>query len=270
MRIVAMDEQNQSLASAAFAFEPASPPMEGQPVYGFATNAEEATKYLLDALLHYPHGKQAFAYVSPNLFQRYGQGSAINLLQLQNPFQSYTIDGVVSSGGTGTTVQVTLDSITPMQFVAIPDQGGGLWLVNDVLHMSPSNPDPSGSADQLVKWFWPQDVPSDLSVQLDGEGSYASETIWVLQLRQPHANKPDVIISGGAGTDAFGDKLQDVSVRGLPGIVFANGSGYAVFWSEGQQPYSVVGTRSPDELLQIANGLQAIDRPTWQQRIRPQ
>ena len=68
---------------------------------------------------------------------------------------------------------------------------------------------------------------------------------------------------------APGRKVRDVSVRGQRGTLFRSGAGYAVLWAEDGQPYAVLG-RTEQEVLEIAEGLVAIDRATWQQRIRPQ
>jgi hypothetical protein len=124
-------------------------------------------------------------------------------------------------------------------------------------------------AEQTIKWYWPTVLPLELSVLPDGEGSYATDRMWVLQLAQPHASNPDVTISGGVAGEAPGRKVRDVTVRKVPGSLFRSGAGYAVLWTEDGQPYVVLG-RSEQEVLEIAEGLEAIDRATWQQRIRTQ
>jgi hypothetical protein len=124
-------------------------------------------------------------------------------------------------------------------------------------------------AEQTIKWYWPTVLPLELSVLPDGEGSYATNNMWVLQLAQPHAANPDVTISGGVAGEAPGRKLRDVTVRGQLGTLFQTRAGYAVLWIENGQPYVVLG-RTEQEVFSIAEGLEAIDRATWQQRIRPQ
>jgi hypothetical protein len=124
-------------------------------------------------------------------------------------------------------------------------------------------------AEQTIRWYWPAVLPLELSVLPEGEGSYATDRMWVLQLAQPHATKPDVTISGGVAGEAPGRKLRDLTVRGQPGTLFQNSAGYAVLWAEDGQPYAVLG-RTEREVLDIAAGLEVINRATWQQRIRPQ
>lgn len=166
MRIVAMNEQNQSLASAAFAFEPGNPPTddgsESKPVYGYANTSEEAVRYLLDSLRTYPNGPQAFAYVSKDLYERYKGGAAYNLLQLQNPFQSYTLDGVVGMDGHWIVQQVTLDGITRLHFVTnTVDESGPPWVVSEIRNL-PIDVPPSGNhspeqvaaAEQVVRAYY--------------------------------------------------------------------------------------------------------------------
>jgi hypothetical protein len=120
-------------------------------------------------------------------------------------------------------------------------------------------------ATQTLKWFWPAFLPADVSVLRDK--SFASETMWMLQLARRGATQPIVTISGGAAGEAPGTKLRDVTIRGQQATLFRGGSGYAVLWSEDGQPYAVLG-RTEREVLDIAGGLQQIDRATFEQRLQ--
>ncbi len=123
---------------------------------------------------------------------------------------------------------------------------------------------PGAPASQL-KYLWPGYVPGDLSVM--PQGSFANETMWLLHLAQPHAEKPDVTIGGGVEGGAPGRKLQDVTVRGQRGTTFATDAGHAVIWSEAGRVYGVSGNRGLNELLRIAERLEIVDRGTWEQRV---
>jgi hypothetical protein len=125
-----------------------------------------------------------------------------------------------------------------------------------------------GIGAKALRYYWPSYVPPDLSTW--PEGSYATETMWVLQLAQPHATGPDLTIGGNVSGGAPGSKLKDITLRGFPGAVFASGSGYAVLWTEQGKPYSVAGNRDLEEILRIAEGLERIDRATWERRLRPE
>ena len=120
-------------------------------------------------------------------------------------------------------------------------------------------------AAQAVKWFWPKVAPVDLSVM--PQQSWSTDAMWILQLGVPHATNPSVTLTGNVAGEAQGSKVRDVTVRGQRGTLFRGGSGYAVLWSEGGTPYTVVG-RSEREVLEIAAGLEQVDRATWQRRAR--
>jgi hypothetical protein len=139
----------------------------------------------------------------------------------------------------------------PEQYVVL------MGLLGTELRGSPA-PAPQG-----LKFFWPGVLPLELSLQ--PQGSFASQTMWMLHFAQPHAKKPDVTITGGAAGDAPGTKVRELTVRGERGTLFRSQSGYVVLWSE----YAVIG-RTEQEVLSIAEGLVQIDRATMEQRIRPQ
>ena len=121
-------------------------------------------------------------------------------------------------------------------------------------------------AQQALKWFWPRVVPPELHVS--PTKSRVSPIDWVLQLEQPHATQADVMISGGVAGGPPGAKLRDVTVRKQPGTLFRSGSRYVVLWSEAGQIYTVLG-RTEQEVLLIAEGLEEIDRATWERRLKP-
>jgi hypothetical protein len=121
-------------------------------------------------------------------------------------------------------------------------------------------------AAQALKWFWPKVAPIGLSVMV--EQSWSTDAMWMLQLGEPHATRPSVTLTGNVAGEAPGSKVRDVTIRGQRGTLFRSGTGYAVLWSEGGLPYAVVG-RSEREVLDIAAGLEEIERATWQQRAGP-
>jgi hypothetical protein len=124
----------------------------------------------------------------------------------------------------------------------------------------------SQPAPQGVKWFWPKNAPIGLSVM--PEQSWSADVMWMLQLGEPHATRPSVTITGNVAGEAPGRKVRDVTVRGQPGTLFRGENGYAVLWIEDGLPYAVVG-RGEREVLDIAAGLEQIDRATWQRRAGP-
>jgi hypothetical protein len=94
MWLVAMNERNIAQASALFAFEPGNPPMEGSPIYGFASTPEEVAKYLMDSLVNHGSSHVALAYVSNDLVRGYTTGRVSDYLGFP-PFTSYTSEGQV-------------------------------------------------------------------------------------------------------------------------------------------------------------------------------
>ncbi len=122
-------------------------------------------------------------------------------------------------------------------------------------------------AAQALKWFWPRTAPIDVSVM--SQQSWSTDAMWMLQMGVPHATDPSVTITGGVGGDAPGSAVRDVTVRGQRGTLFRSGARYAVLWSEGWVPYAIVA-RSEREVLDIAGGLEQIDRATWQRRAGPE
>lgn len=263
MRLVAMDEENVARASAAFAFEPGNPPMESAPVYGFASTPEEAVKYLLDAILNYPDSQVALAYTSNDLFHQYEQGPVINMLQLQNPFRSYTLDGVVGNEGDRPIVQVTLDSGTRKQFITATDQpGGGVWLVTEIRHLPltdpttnpttapmPGNhsPEAIAAAEQIVRTYY------------EAMGRDRAEEAWTLQTTALQAvitveslanSGGDVVSSEVVDTVVTGSTDDSMTIRATVDLVLepdAPGS----LGEGGQRDFSVTLVASPGQSWQI-------------------
>ena len=56
----------------------------------------------------------------------------------------------------------------------------------------------------------------------------------------------------------------------FPASVAHTERGVAVLWIEAGQPYAVSGRRSLQEILEIAEGLEQLDRATWERRLRPE
>jgi hypothetical protein len=56
----------------------------------------------------------------------------------------------------------------------------------------------------------------------------------------------------------------------MPGVVYSFHGGNVVVWQENDNNYGVSGNRSVQELLDLANGLQEIDRATFEQRTSRQ
>ena len=115
------------------------------------------------------------------------------------------------------------------------------------------------------KYLWPKALPAGLVVQRDG--SFANENTWMLHLASPQARHAEVTIDGGITRESTGRRGQDVTVRGQRGVAYADGPFLSVLWSEDGYPYAIGGTRDLGDLLRIADGLEAVDRATWQGRL---
>lgn len=138
----------------------------------------------------------------------------------------------------------------------------GEWRING------SSLEESRSIASTIKYLWPANIPADLTVQSDS--SRASNADWLLRMGQPQAKIADVIISGGSIGESPGRKVDEVMVRGLPGLTYTFPGGAAVVWQENNNNYGITGNRSVNELLNIALDLEQVDRATWEQRASQQ
>jgi hypothetical protein len=60
---------------------------------------------------------------------------------------------------------------------------------------------------------------------------------------------------------------QNITIRGLPGLAFSTGAGYALSWEEGGWPYQISSGLGLDDALQLANGLEALSLADWKEHI---
>ncbi|HYF65377.1 MAG TPA: hypothetical protein VD886_21290, partial [Herpetosiphonaceae bacterium] len=127
----------------------------------------------------------------------------------------------------------------------------------------------SAPAQSTLRYLWPAAAPLDLTV-MPFQSQVTRGGGWVISMAVPHAATPDVVISGDLVGEAPGQKLDDVTVRGLPAVTYAFEGGQAVVWQEDTHLYMVSGSRPLEVLLGIADGLEDIGRATFEQRIQPQ
>lgn len=263
--LVAMDAANQPLASAPFGFvvgaeapaepaDPAGPSLEG------------ASQTVRDMLTAYSTGGDVRPYLSDDLRAELDAGRPpFQVLDLQ-PIEhgQWTVQPAEARGSEVLFVPATLHyaaSTEERVFTLVVDEGQ--WRING------NGLESSAPVESTLKYFWPVGAPVDLTVQpfksqvMQGGG-------WLIHMAVPHAATPDVVISGDLIGEAPGEKLDDVTVRGLPAITYAFEGGSAVVWQEDNHTYLVSGSRPLPVLLEIANGLEAIDRATWEQRVQPQ
>ena len=125
------------------------------------------------------------------------------------------------------------------------------------------------TAPRVLRYFWPTTLPRGLAVQ--SEQSSATESTFTLRLAQP-GGQSDATISGGAGSEPSPLRAggQGVTVRGWQGVAFSSGAGYSLFWTEDGQPFAIVSGLGLEDVLTLAEGLEALDLATFRQRIRPQ
>ena len=129
------------------------------------------------------------------------------------------------------------------------------------------------SAPQVLKYLWPGRNVVELSVHPEPHGgSSANETGFTLNLYRPHSVRPDATITGGTAVTVPGFHRGPITVRGQAGTSYASGADYSILWMEGGQPYKInsVGSLSLNDLVALAENLEAIDLQTFRQRIQPQ
>ncbi len=121
-------------------------------------------------------------------------------------------------------------------------------------------------------YYWPRSLPEGFVVdaarsQLDEQGFF---------FRTNNINGREVRIVGGTAIDQqvtsnpAAATTQTISIRGQAAtlVEYADGSGPDILWQEGAIRYAVLGTGIPrDELIAVAEGLESLDRATWQQQL---
>lgn len=119
-----------------------------------------------------------------------------------------------------------------------------------------------------LKYFWPTATPQNMVVQRAESG--ATETAYQLQLVQP-GGQFYAMVMGGVGSEApqrAGG--TPVTVRGLRGVAYTTGAGYSLFWTENGRPYGVRGGLPLPDAMRLAEGLEALDRQAWNERVAAQ
>ncbi|HZG68732.1 MAG TPA: hypothetical protein VEZ12_18450, partial [Herpetosiphonaceae bacterium] len=127
----------------------------------------------------------------------------------------------------------------------------------------------NGAAPQVpvsrLQYFWPRTSP----LTVWPSGSYADERSFVLNLAWPHATEPDATISGGAIAPPPEGAGTPVTVRGQRGTLHTLGARLALSWTEGGQFYMIMSTLRQNELVALANDLEALDLQTFRARLQP-
>ncbi|HEX2172940.1 MAG TPA: hypothetical protein VHL09_10905 [Dehalococcoidia bacterium] len=127
---------------------------------------------------------------------------------------------------------------------------------------------PPASA-RRVTYLWPSRIPGRLAVQQ--QGSSADDTAFVLELAEPGGGQFRATIIGGqtprAIDQAGGVGGQPVTVRSQPGQAYSTGAGYALYWVEDGQPLAIVSGLGLQDVVTLAEGLEEVDLPEWQQRL---
>lgn len=116
-----------------------------------------------------------------------------------------------------------------------------------------------------LKYFWPTVTPQQMVVQRAESG--ATETAYNLQLTQPDGQF-FATVTGGVGSEApqrAGG--TSVIVRGVRGVAYTTGAGYSLFWTENGRPYAIRGGLPLPDAMRLAEGLEALDRQTWNERL---
>lgn len=156
-------------------------------------------------------------------------------------------------------------SLVPVQVKAGETTGGA-----DVMdwyalpNTFPTRPDlpPLGNG-----YMWPRQIPPGQTVHK--ESSWASETSFVLTLVQS-GGRFSSTITGGPSSIANSRPSQrtiPVTVRGQQGILYEVGPGFNLYWTEGGQPYSIMGLLGRAEVISLAESLQLMDLATWRARL---
>jgi hypothetical protein len=262
--LVVMDEANQPLASAPFGFivgaeAPADPPP--------GPALEDAAQAVRDLLTVYTSGGDVRPYLADNLRAELDAGRPpFQVLGMVQPLEAgqWTVQEPEARGSEVLFVPATLHYAGYTEervFTLVVDEGQ--WRING------GSLEQSAPSQSSLRYLWPAVVPADLTVQ-PGKLPVTQGGGWIMQLAVPHATTPDVVISGDLIGEAPGQKLDDVTVRGLPAVTYTFAGGAAVVWQEDTHTYMVSGSRPIAVLLEIAQGLEEIDQGVWQQRVQPQ
>jgi hypothetical protein len=257
-----MNDQNQALASASFNFiVGAEPPTDPAP----NITLEDAEQAVRDLLTAWSTGLDVKPYLAANLRDQIVAGRPADQTLGLHPIKmgDFSVAPAETRASEVLFVPATLNYGTFIEertFTLVVENGA--WRING------GSLDKSTPIASTIKYLWPKEAPIGLTVQPDT--SRASQSDWLLRFAQPHAQEPDITISGGLIIEAPGQKLNDVTVRGMPGVVYSFHGGNVVVWQENDNNYGVSGNRSVQELLDLANELQEIDRATFEQRTSRQ
>jgi hypothetical protein len=167
-------------------------------------------------------------------------------------------------GRTGRRPAWIVEAVYPLgnKVVALVDASDGT-----VLQVAQVEP-PIDSAPTL-KYMWPTRTPRGLVMQ-PGQ-SAATDTSFVLELAQPGDGQFRATIVGGreprARDRAYGVGGQPVTIHGEQAMAYTTGAGYSVYWAEDSQLYAVISSLALSDAVALAEGLEALDRSAWQQRL---
>ena len=117
-------------------------------------------------------------------------------------------------------------------------------------------------------YLWPARLPGNFAVQ--SAASSGDGRSWTLSVVDIDTGQPGFTIVGGVDSPAAvqppTEGSAEVMVRSLTAQAFPSGDGYSIRWSEGGQPYALLGDLDLNKALQIADGLEALDLASWQAR----
>ena len=116
-------------------------------------------------------------------------------------------------------------------------------------------------------YLWPINLPTDLAV--DSQTSTVTDTGFMLYLRDPANPQNDVTISSDPSFAPTTERGDRVTVRRQSGRSFSTGAGGNVTWLEGEQWVRVSGgMKDAQELILLAESLQALDKADWLARLQ--
>lgn len=179
LRLVLMDEHNQALASAPFAYTAAEASQAPAPTYTPASDPNDAVRRFLSAIIADRSGTTALPYLTIDMRRAIGSGQHTidSLLNEQNPFTAFEINGIVHTPDQKfpyTVVEAVLaygDHPTPAatrHFSIAQEQGE--WRIGTVASVDAPIPAREAASDvvraMLADWKNDLDVGQYLSLEL--------------------------------------------------------------------------------------------------------
>lgn len=130
---------------------------------------------------------------------------------------------------------------------------------------NPPNSQPVG-----MFYLWPATLPAGLGIR--AERAAADSESFVIDVGPAGGSEQAISVVGGKASPAGGERpvtahqQAEVMVRGVKGMAYDHGR-YSVYWEDQGTPYAVIGAETLDQAKAIADGLQEMDRATWQTEL---